>query len=255
MKKKYLIANWKQYLTVAKSEQLFEQLLRFEKKNSWGSDLYVVVAPPVLAMPAILARAKKNRSRILIASQDCGFADEGAFTGSISPKELKKLGVAFVLVGHSERREWFAETNILLRKKLLAATYAGLKTIYCVGETKDERHGGRAYEVIREQLIEAAGDKVLVAAHQPTLVAYEPRWAIGTGIAIEPAEAGQMHRFIDGEVGARGTEICYGGSVSPENILSFIGLPHTVGTLVGKASTNFKSIAAMIQKMNRSGKK
>ncbi|MCX6781488.1 MAG: triose-phosphate isomerase [Candidatus Magasanikbacteria bacterium] len=237
--KKYFIANWKLYLTIAKSELLATRLLATEKTNA-RRDVEFIVAPSMLALSSVVTLLKRAKSKIKIAAQDCGFADEGAFTGAVSPNELKKMGASYVIIGHSERRQYFAEDAALISKKITAARAAGLKIIYCVGETKDERNVGRAQAVVKEQLRGFAKDV--------DVIAYEPRWAIGTGIAIEPAEAEQMHEYISREVGGA-LPICYGGSVSDKNIAAFTRLQHSSGVLVGFASTTLQAIVAMLQKI------
>lgn len=239
--KRYFIANWKLYLSVAKSEQLARQLVRFVATNKLSRDVEIVIAPSMLALGPVLAILKKSRSKIKVAAQDVGIADEGAYTGEVSAQELKKMGVQYVIVGHSERRQYFGEEGGVLAKKNACARAAGLGVIYCVGETKDERNAARAQEVVKNQLREAKGEYALIA--------YEPRWAIGTGLAIEPSEAEQMHTYIDRE--QRDIPICYGGSVSEKNIGAFLTLNHTSGVLVGSASTTYKSCVEMIVRMSK----
>lgn len=239
--KHYVIANWKMYLSAQKSVATFKQLLRWEKTHKWNKNLEVVVAPPLIALPEIAALLRKARSsQIRLCAQDIGFAEEGAFTGGIAPRDVKRLGVQYALVGHSERRQYFSEDTGLCRRKAVAARAGGLKVVYCVGETKDERHAGRVHDVVREQLAGVKAD----------VVAYEPRWAIGTGIPIAPGEAETVHAFIAHEAAGK-PAVCYGGSVSPENVMQFVALEDTAGVLVGSASTTLKSLCSIISKVDK----
>ncbi len=241
--KKFVIANWKLYVSASKCAAVFEQFLRYEEVHAWYASLHVIIAPPILALPELAARLKQaRRSKILLAAQDTGIADDGAYTGSISPRDLAKMGVAYVIVGHSERRQYFNEDDALCRKKIVAAHAAHLKVIYCVGETKHERHEGRAQEIVREQL---QGIKT------PEIIAYEPRWAIGTGLSIEPNEARVMHEYIAHEMVREKSAVCYGGSVSPENAAHFVSIGNAAGVLVGSASTTVKTLGAIISKVDK----
>lgn len=240
--KRYVIANWKQYLSVAKSEQLARQLVRWERAQKLGVDIEIILAPSLIALQPVIAIVKKARSKIKVAAQDCGFTDEGAFTGAVSPRELRQTGASYVIIGHSERRQHFGEDDALLAKKVVAARAAGLKVVYCVGETKVERNESRANDVVRAQLRSVK--------KQVDLVAYEPRWAIGTGLPIAPAEAEQMHALISKEVGSA-VPVCYGGSVAEQNTISFIALDHTAGVLVGSASTTYKSLTIIVSKAHK----
>lgn len=240
--KRYVIANWKLYLSVAKSELFARQLVRWERTQKFGTDIEIIIAPSLLALQSVSVILRKARSKIKIAAQDVGFADEGAFTGAVSPRELRRMGVSHVIIGHSERREHFNEDDALLAKKVVAARTAGLKVIYCAGETKEERNESRANDVVRSQL---RGVKKNV-----DLVAYEPRWAIGTGLPIAPAEAEHMHALIAKEVGAT-VPVCYGGSVTEQNAIAFAALEHTQGVLVGGASTTYKSLTTIVSKIHK----
>lgn len=236
--KTYVIANWKLYLSVAKSVSVARQLVRAEAAKKIPRDVELVIAPSMLALAPVARVLAQARSKIRIAAQDCWIADSGAYTGDVSPRELRQLGVTYVIVGHSERREHHDESEHLLVKKIAAATAAGLRVIYCVGETKEERNAGRARSVVRTQLRAVRGCDISV-------VAYEPRWAIGTGLPIEPIEAAQMHTLIASEMG-EDVAVCYGGSVSERNAASFLTAPHTNGVLVGSAATVAASLVKIV---------
>lgn len=237
--KRYFIANWKMYLSISKSEQLARQLVRLEKQKKLPKDVEVIIAPSLLALQSVAAILKKAKSKMKIGAQDVGVADSGPYTGGVSPRELKKLGITYAIVGHSERREHAGEDGPILAKKAAAAVAGGLQVIYCVGETKDERQAARAQEVVKKQLRDVKSEIAIIA--------YEPRWAIGTGLAIEPSEAQQMHDYIAREM--RGVPICYGGSVSDKNIYAFLSLENTEGVLVGSSSTTAASLQAMFKRV------
>ena len=239
--KQFVIANWKLYVSAHKCLDFLDELLLWEETHPWNSSLELIIAPPVLALSDLAGRMKSaRRSHIKLAAQDIGIADEGAFTGSVSPRDVARLGVQYAIVGHSERRQYYAEDTLLCKKKIAAAHAVGLGVIYCVGETKHERHEGRAQEIVREQ----------IRGVEAEIIAYEPRWAIGTGIPIEPSEAQSMHAFIMHEL--RGASaVCYGGSVSVENVSAFMRLDVTRGVLIGSASTKLKSLCAILSRVEK----
>lgn len=236
--KTYVIANWKMYLSVAKSVAVARQLVRAQAGKKISRDVELVIAPSLLALGPVAHVLAQARSKIKIAAQDCWVADSGAYTGDVSPRELRQLGVTYVIIGHSERREHHGETEPLLVKKIAAARAAGLQIIYCVGETKEERNAGRARSVVRAQLRGVRGLDISV-------IAYEPRWTIGTGLPIEPSEAAQMHALIASEMG-ESVAVCYGGSVSERNAAAFLAAPHTNGVLVGSAATVAASLIKIV---------
>lgn len=246
--KRFVIANWKNYVTPAASVKFFDQIVAWMKKEKPDPSVTVILAPSPVALPLIAARLARThtRTRIMLAAQDVGFAPEGAFTGATSPRDIKLIGAHATLIGHSERRQWFGEDDSLVRKKTVAALHAGLFVVLCVGETKDERQSGRAHDVVRAQLRAVLGDAVVKKNLSRLIIAYEPRFAIGTGIPITPDEAQDMHTLIAREVGER-VPILYGGSVVPGNAKSFLTCAHTAGVLVGGASTKFSSLTALIR--------
>lgn len=227
------------YLSISKSEQLTRQLVRLEKQKKLPKDVEIIIAPSLLALQSVAEILKKSKSKIKLAAQDVGIADSGPYTGGVSSRELKKLGITYAIVGHSERREHLGEDGPVLAKKAAVSVAGGLQVIYCVGETKDERQAARAQEIVKKQLRDVKSEIAIIA--------YEPRWAIGTGLAIEPIEAQQMHDYIAREM--RGVPICYGGSVSDKNIYAFLSAENTEGVLVGSASTSISSLQAMFKRL------
>ena len=208
----------------------------------------VAVCPPATLLAA--AAAVLEGGGLNLGAQDCAAADSGAYTGDISAPMLRDAGASYVIVGHSERRAGHGESDAAVRAKAEAAHRAGLAAILCVGETRAEREGGRAIEVVAGQLRGSLPGKATPA---DLVVAYEPVWAIGTGLTPTPADVADMHGAIRallgeiyGEAGAR-MRILYGGSVKPANARELLGLPNVDGALVGGASlkaADFMAIAA-----------
>ena len=208
----------------------------------------VAVCPPA----TLLSRAAKvlEGGAVRPGAQDCHAAESGAYTGDIAAPMLKDAGATYVIVGHSERRQYHGETDAAVKAKAEAALKAGLTAILCVGETRAEREAGRAVEVVNRQL---RGSLPAKATPADLAIAYEPVWAIGTGLTPTPADVAQMHgairallREIYGEAGAK-MRILYGGSVKPANARELLDLPNVDGALVGGASlkaTDFLAIAA-----------
>ena len=243
MRKEYLIAgNWKMYKNVEQSREFILALARsFEPR----AGMTVAVFPPFIA----LAGLRGLDSKIKIGAQNLFQEEQGAFTGEISPWMLQGL-VDYVLIGHSERREIFKETDETINAKLRAALRFDLLPVLCVGETLQERESGKTMAKIQGQL-QAALQGVEKNDLQRIVVAYEPIWAIGTGRNASPAQAQEVHQFI----GARLREmapgqnlpILYGGSVKPENSLELLAQPDISGVLVGGASLKVDTFSAIIQ--------
>jgi len=200
-----------------------------------GADL--MVCPPFTLLALFAEQAKG--SRLAIGAQDCHAEPSGAFTGDISAEMLADAGATAVIVGHSERRSYHRETDAVVRAKAQAAWRAGLTAIVCVGETKDQRVAGEALAVVGTQL---DGSIPEGATAQNLVVAYEPVWAIGTGLTPTPADVAEMHGFIRGRLTARfgatgeGMRILYGGSVKPSNAAELMAVANVDGALVGGAS-------------------
>ncbi len=215
----------------------------------------VVIAPPFTALQA-LGRAIQNSS-VQVAAQNVHWAEDGAFTGEISTRMLTDVGCSYCLIGHSERRHVFGETDAQVHQKLAACLKAGLKPVLCVGETLEEREGERIQEVITRQVLEAVQGLSMEAIAQG-VIAYEPVWAIGTGRSATPAMAQEVHAFIRGLLAdrfnkplAKGKRIVYGGSVTPENIRALCAEPDIDGALVGGASLNAEKFLALIKEVNQ----
>lgn len=215
----------------------------------------VVIAPPFTALEAGFRVTRE--SAVQLAAQNVHWADEGAYTGEISPPMLRDVGCSYCIIGHSERRQWFGETDSQVAQKLQACLKAGLKPILCIGETLEEREGGRIKQVITRQLLTAVQELSPEDLAQG-VIAYEPVWAIGTGRSATPALAQEVHAFIRELLGssfnktvAKGKRIVYGGSVTPENIRELFAEPDIDGALVGGASLKAEKFLALIKEVNQ----
>ncbi len=243
VKKKIIAGNWKMNMDHIEGAALAGGILSLLEQRESTAEL--VVIPPYTTLPSVAEELKD--SDVKLGGQDVYYEVEGAFTGEISGKMLRALGCTYVLVGHSERRHVIGESGGLLSKKLRAALAAELLPIFCVGETLDEREGGRASDIVNKQVGEVleglgGGDIGRI------VLAYEPVWAIGTGITATPQDASHMHgviREIMGELFggsvAEGVRILYGGSVKPSNAADLLGAAGVDGVLVGGASLEAES--------------
>jgi triosephosphate isomerase (TIM) len=199
------------------------------------ANVELIVCPPATLIASFAATARG--SGVLLGAQDCHALASGAYTGDISAEMLKDAGASAVIVGHSERRRYHAETDAAVREKVLAARRAGLMAIVCVGETGAERKAGRAFEVVESQLEGSLSDD-----STGFVIAYEPVWAIGTGVTPTPRDVAEIHRLIRERLllryghGGEETRVLYGGSVNPANARELLAVENVDGTLVGGAS-------------------
>ena len=242
---KLFAANWKMYL----SDAVAEQLARTYLDAAGGAACEIAVAPSFTALDRV-ARAV-GHAKIGLAAQDLFWTDGGAYTGEVSAPMLKEYGVKYVIVGHSERRAYLGETDEMVAKKAQAAAAHGIIPVVCVGETKEEREAGRQDAVVRGQ-VEAVFAGLPLSAERPAVIAYEPRWAIGTGVPCEPKDVVMMHGLIRQTLeamkngAAAHLRILYGGSVDARNIASYVSLEAVDGALVGGASTKPEQVAPML---------
>ncbi len=246
MRTPFICGNWKMYKTVAEALAFADEA---KKLVADAKDATLGLGAPFTALaPLAAALAGTN---LLVGAQDCYWEKEGAFTGEVSPAMLVEAGCAFVIVGHSERRQFFSETNETVNKKTKAALAAGLRAIVCVGERLEEREAGRTDAVVLDHV--DGGLAGLTAADMDRVViAYEPVWAIGTGKVATPEQAQAVHAAIRGRLaelfGAATAEkviIQYGGSVKPDNVAAIMAQPDVDGALVGGASLKPDSFAAL----------
>lgn len=233
----FIAGNWKMYKNPAEADALAEALKRTLVNQS---RVDVAVAPPFLAIPAVVARLK--HSGVHVASQNVHSEPSGAFTGEISGEMLRQVGVTYAIVGHSERRQLFGDTDAFVEKKVHACFRSGLLPILCVGETLSEREGGTAEAVVQRQLAAALG-KLLPDQLPSVTIAYEPVWAIGTGKVASPAQAQEMHATIREWLAAHyppfvqaSVRLLYGGSVKANNAAGLLSQPDIDGALVGGAA-------------------
>jgi triosephosphate isomerase (TIM) len=248
MRKKLIAANWKMYKTPAEAQAFVAALL----PHVWEHERdEIVLCPTFVAIPAVVEATRD--SRIEVGGQDMFWEKEGAYTGAISATMLRAAGCSHVVLGHSERRQYFGETDDTVNRKLKAALVAGLKPIVCVGEVLQEREAGVTDDVLRRQCGIAFREISAGGAH-PIVVAYEPVWAIGTGKTATPELAAEAHRTIRAEAAqAFGDEVAarmrilYGGSVKPDNAKALMSQQEIDGALVGGASLDPKSFAAIVK--------
>jgi triosephosphate isomerase len=241
-----IAGNWKMHKTIAEAEAFVEELL---PRITPDRGAEVGVCPPFVSLPAVVAVARG--SGVKVYAQNMHYADEGAYTGEVSPRMLREAGVDGVILGHSERREHFEETDRALQLKLPAALDAGLQPILCVGETEQEREQGETERKLRHQVQE---DLQRVASERlsEVVIAYEPVWAIGTGNVATPEQAQEAIAFIRALVADRSAEqaqrtrVLYGGSVNPDNAAELLALPDVDGALVGGASLDAESFATIV---------
>ena len=246
MRTPVMAGNWKMYKTARQAGDTIRTLAGLVA----GVDgVEVVICPPFTALAAAIEAAKG--SCVAIGAQDCYWEKEGAFTGEVAVPMLADLGCSHCIVGHSERRQFFGETDAIVDKKVGAVLAHGLSCIACVGETLAEREAGQTFAVLERQVRNG------LARHltSPRLVvAYEPVWAIGTGKTATPAQAQEAHAFIRGvaaqaanPAAAQAVRILYGGSVKPDNVAALMAQPDVDGGLVGGASLDAASFAKIVR--------
>jgi triosephosphate isomerase len=243
--KKLVIANFKMNpVTVAEASYL-AQIYGERVKELEGVEF--VAAPPFIFLPDVFKRG------IVVAAQDCFYEDAGAYTGEISPLALKNFGAQYVIIGHSERRK-MGETDEIINKKLQAVWRNGLIPILCVGETQAEKETGQKETVLKKQISQALGNLALEIINSQLVIAYEPVWAIGTGLACDPDGASKTMEFILAEAKKIITNVeitmIYGGSVDANNIKGFLEKPNISGALVGGASLKKEEFVKILEIAN-----
>ena len=234
--RKLFFANWKMYL----SDDEAAALARVYDEGALSAPVDVAVAPGFTSLERV-AHALAA-SKVALGAQDAFWKDEGAFTGEVAPKQLAALGVKYVIVGHSERRA-LGETDEIVARKAAAVAADGMTPVACVGELKEERAAGRQEEIVRAQLAAVTG---ALPKGAPLVVAYEPRWAIGTGTPCAPSDVAAMHAAIRSIVGPD-VPLLYGGSVDPRNFRSYLELQDVDGLLVGGASARPDEVRAFFE--------
>ena len=250
MRKKILLGNWKMNLTIPEAvafAKASEPFITIAKEN----DVIIGVAPTALA----IASVKAANPQLLVSAQHVHSEPSGAFTGEISFPMLKDVGVSWALVGHSERRNYFAETTLFCNKKILSGLNQGFTLVYCVGETEEEHEENNTKNVIKDQ-VTVGLQSVSAQQMERVIIAYEPVWSIGTGKNASEAHAQEIASYIRGLIKkmygasiADQVQILYGGSVKPNNIKSYLSQPDVDGALVGGASLKIESFKELLMNM------
>ncbi|NLP09117.1 triose-phosphate isomerase [bacterium] len=247
MRKRIVAGNWKMHKTVPQATELAAAIAAAAPKDGAGE---IVVCPPFVNLTAVAGAIKG--SSVLLGAQNMHWEEKGAFTGEISAEMLKSAGCRYVILGHSERRQYFGETDVTVNKKIKRALAVGLIPIVCVGETIDQRNAGTTESVVGGQVTGCLAD--LSAEQAQTLViAYEPVWAIGTGVTATSEQAQEVHHFIRtlltklySESVAQSVRIQYGGSMKPDNAAQLLAQPDIDGGLIGGASLDAKSFLQIV---------
>ena len=248
MSRKYLIAgNWKMNTTASESVDLISEINSLVGQQT---QVQVCICPPFTSIQK--SSSIVEQSEVLLGAQNMSAEPSGAFTGEISAEMLRDLYVNFVILGHSERRQYFRETNESINLKVLAAVQNNLKPIYCIGETLEERESEKTLEVVKAQVQEGLANFPLSEVDNLVL-AYEPVWAIGTGKTATDEMAQEVHAYVRallvdlfGDAAGSGIRILYGGSMKPENAAGLLSQPDVDGGLIGGASLNAKSFCAIV---------
>ncbi len=245
MREKIVAGNWKMNLDLNEGKELLSNLL----DKHINTNVISIIAPPFIHLNTF--KTMLSHTNIALAAQNCHQQDEGAFTGEVSVKMLKSVGVQYVILGHSERREYFQEDSLSISFKVNNVLKHSLKPIYCCGETLAQRQDGEHFETIRLQ-IEQGLFQLNELELRNCIIAYEPVWAIGTGETASPAQAQEMHAFIRntiasryGEITASNISILYGGSVKPSNANELFACSDIDGGLIGGASLDADSFVAL----------
>ena len=243
MRKPIIVGNWKMNHGIAETKEFVAAVDgKVTDKADWG------IATPFLD----LATAKEGAKNLIVAAENCHFKDSGAYTGEVSVGMLKEIGVEWVILGHSERRQYFGETDETVNLKMLQVLNNGMTPIVCVGESLEEYEAGKTHDVVKTQVVAAFKDVTAEAAER-VVIAYEPIWAIGTGKSASQDDAQKMCKVVRDVVAADfGQEVAdkvrvqYGGSVKPENVAEYMACPDVDGALVGGASLEAESFLALL---------
>jgi len=254
MRKKIVAGNWKMNMDLEKGIQLFNEIQQLLKEEVKG-DQEVIICPPYIHLSS-LSQVLDSTTKLSIGAQNCHYADSGAFTGEVSASIIASAGAGYVIIGHSERRLYFSESNSLLAQKLDAALKNGLTPIFCIGETLEQRNGGTYFEVIKEQIAEASFH-LHSTYYGKLILAYEPVWAIGTGLTASPEQAQEIHSFIRTLLAdkydqnlADNMTILYGGSCNPKNASELFAKEDIDGGLIGGASLKARDFVDIIKALN-----
>jgi triosephosphate isomerase len=252
MRKKIVAGNWKMNMDYSEGLSLFSEIVNMVRDEKKGDQQAIICAPYI----HLNSLAKLGGTTVHIGAQNCHQNESGAFTGEISAKMVKSVGCSYVIIGHSERRQYFAENDLLLAEKTKAALAHDLIPIFCIGETLDERNNGDYFEVIKSQLTNGIFD-LPAADFAKVVIAYEPVWAIGTGLTASSDQAQEVHAFIRAEIAAKfgaevaeGISILYGGSCNPKNAAELFAQADIDGGLIGGASLKSRDFTDIVKAFN-----
>ncbi|MEJ7558920.1 MAG: triose-phosphate isomerase [Pedobacter sp.] len=252
MRKKIVAGNWKMNLDYAEGVSLFSEIVNMVKDEKKGDQIAIICAPSI----HLHSLAKLGGTALSIGAQNCHQKESGAYTGEISAKMIKSVGCEYVIIGHSERRQYFAESDELLAEKTVLALQHGLTPLFCIGETLDERNNGSYFEVLKSQLLHGVF-ALSSEDFSKIVIAYEPVWAIGTGLTASSAQAQEVHAFIRQEIAAQydaaiaeETSILYGGSCNPKNAAELFAQADIDGGLIGGASLKSRDFLDIIKTFN-----
>lgn len=252
MRKKIVAGNWKMNTDYAEGISLFSEIVNIVRDEKKGDQLAIICAPFI----HLNSLSKLGGDVVKIGAQNCHQKESGAFTGEISAKMIKSIGCEYVIVGHSERRQYFAESDALLADKTNIALANQLTPIFCIGETLDERNNGNFFEILKGQL-ENGLFHLSPEDFTKVVIAYEPVWAIGTGLTATAEQAQEVHEFIRAEVAgkygedaAEETSILYGGSCTPKNAPELFAQKDIDGGLIGGASLKSRDFADIVKTFN-----
>ena len=246
-----IAGNWKMYKTAQEAAETAEQLV---EKVRDVADVDIMIAPPFTALESV-SREIKN-SPVAMGAQNLYWEEEGAYTGEISAPMLKSVGCEYGIIGHSERRQYFGESDRTVNQRIQAAIRVGLKPVFCIGETEQEREAEQTFSVLDKQVRKGL-EKRVPEQLDSLIIAYEPVWAIGTGKTATTEQAQEVHQFIRslieksfGNELSKSIRILYGGSVKPDNILNLMEMPDIDGALVGGASLSADSFSQIVKFKN-----
>ncbi len=260
---KIIVANWKMNpASLKEADMLLKRIWLGQDKKL--SNLNLIIAPPFIYLEPLLLKAKSLRLKVKFGAQDCFWENQGAYTGEISPLMLKNLGAEYVIIGHSERRNYTRESDEMISKKIKSIFENKLTPVLCVGETLEQRAKGAHKNIVQEQLRRdlACLTQNSKLKTQNFIVAYEPIWAIGTGNYCQPEEALEMIKFIKEIIGLNlsrpsgkeNIKVLYGGSVDSKNIANYLKYPEIDGALVGGASLKINEFKKIIDEISETAK-
>ena len=254
MRQKIVAGNWKMNLDYNEGLSIFSEIINMVNDEVTGKQSVIVCCPYTYLHS--LSQLAKNQPKVSVGAQNCHQEDAGAYTGEISARMIKSVGAEYVILGHSERRQHFGETNLVLSQKTNAVLSNDLIPIFCVGETLEERESGQFFDVIKSQISEGLFHLDAQQFGQVVL-AYEPVWAIGTGQTATAAQAQEIHAFIRKEIAtqfgqsvADETTILYGGSCNPKNAKELFSQPDIDGGLIGGASLKSRDFVDVVKAFN-----